>query len=42
MTAAEIKKASGLMVLKVLLMQSPYTTFKKLFQKDMGVEKENY
>ena len=30
------------MVLKVLLMQSPYTTFKKLFQKDQGAEKENY
>ena len=41
-TAKEIKKVSGLMVLKILLVESPYTTFKKLLQKDVGTEKENY
>jgi hypothetical protein len=41
-TAKEIKKAAALMVVRILLVEMSYTTFKKLFQKDISIEKENY
>lgn len=30
------------MVVRILLVEMSYTTFKKLFQKDISIEKENY
>mgnify|MGYP006999883702 CR=1 FL=1 len=41
-TAKEIKKAAALVTIRILLVETPYTTFKKLFQKDNSLEKENY
>lgn len=41
----DLKKATALVIIRILLVESPYTTFKKLFQKDISSsasDKENY